>query len=150
MHVYGDMVMVHVQVSVCACVGECLCMFMIISHACALYGHGHVHVQYVCNVTNTGPVTGDAVVLGFVNSTDPQFPRQKLFDFTRITLTPGASKTVMLSLNADHLSVVGEDGQVSLRPAKFSVRVGDVIAPATHSFEVSGASQTIYDYSGVF
>ena len=107
-------------------------------------------VRYRCTVQNTGAVTGDAVVLGFVNSTDPQFPRQKLFDFARVTLTPGASETVMLTLNADHLSVVSENGRVSLRPAQFTVRVGDVLVPATHTFEMIGSSEQMYDYTGVF
>ena len=50
---------------------------------------------YECTVKNTGSVAGDAVVLGFVNSTEPQFPRQKLFDFERVSLQPGESKTVL-------------------------------------------------------
>ena len=49
---------------------------------------------YECTVTNTGKRAGDAVVLGFVNSTDPQYPRQKLFDFERVSLNPGETKTV--------------------------------------------------------
>ena len=41
---------------------------------------------YECEIKNTGAVKGDAVVMGFLNSTEPDFPRQKLFDFERVSL----------------------------------------------------------------
>ena len=41
------------------------------------------------------PPTRPQVVLGFVSSTDPDFPRQRLFDFTRVALAPGEQTTVL-------------------------------------------------------
>eukprot|EP00658_Telonema_sp_P-2_P038278 TRINITY_DN27498_c0_g1_i1.p1 TRINITY_DN27498_c0_g1~~TRINITY_DN27498_c0_g1_i1.p1 ORF type:complete len:236 (+),score=58.69 TRINITY_DN27498_c0_g1_i1:43-750(+) len=110
----------------------------------------HPGVEYRCNVTNTGPVAGDAVVLGFVTSSDPNFPRQKLFDFERVSLQPGQSKAVLLTVLAEHLSVVDEQGQRWLRPARFNVRVGDVIAPAERSFELIGEAQLLEDLGRFF
>jgi beta-glucosidase len=99
-----------------------------------------------CVVTNTGLVTGDAVVLGFVsNSTDPQFPLQKLFDFTRVSLAPGESKTVTLGATADHLSVVDNDGKRWLRPATLVIRVGDMVDPATATASLVGSPVMVED-----
>jgi hypothetical protein len=45
----------------------------------ALVREGAV-VEAACTVTNTGAVSGDAVVLGFINNaTSTEFPRQRLF-----------------------------------------------------------------------
>ena len=48
---------------------------------------GRNSVGYECTVTNTGQVAGDAVILGFANSTDPQYPRQKV-QVAQITKKP--------------------------------------------------------------
>jgi beta-glucosidase len=109
---------------------------------------GGARVNTTCVVTNTGDVTGDAVVLGFVsNSSDPLFPRQKLFDFARVTLSPGESRTVTLHVTAQHLSVVDDNGARWVRPAVYSVRVGDVVAPATLSLRVTGEQVLLEDIS---
>ena len=108
------------------------------------------NIQYECTVVNTGHVAGAAVVLGFVNSSDPQFPRQKLFDFERVFLHPGQSVTVLLTLTADHLSVVDDVGRRWLSPASFTVRVGDVVAPAVHSFVLQGDAIMKEDLSHIW
>ena len=36
---------------------------------------------FECTVKNTGSREGDAVVLGFVSASDPEFPAKRLFDF---------------------------------------------------------------------
>merc|ERR1712048_974150 len=107
-------------------------------------------IAYECTVTNAGKMPGDAVVLGFVNSTDPQFPRQKLFDFERVALQSGETKTVLLTITAEHLSVVDAEGRRLLRPASFMVRVGDVVKPVTHRFTVAGDLALLEDYSNVW
>lgn len=107
-------------------------------------------MDYMCTVTNTGAVTGDAVVLGFINSTEPQFPKQKLFDFARVTLAPGASQTVLLTVAPSAFSVVDQDGRQSIQPSVYTVRVGDVVTPAMHTFETFGNAHLLDDYSGIF
>ena len=107
-------------------------------------------IQYACTVKNTGPVSGDAVVLGFVNSTDPQFPRQRLFGFERVTLMVGESKTVLLTVDAKHLGIVDSKGRRWLNTGSFTVAVGDVIAPTSHTFMVTGVAPVLLeDYSSV-
>lgn len=102
---------------------------------------------YSCTVRNTGAAAGDAVVLGFANSSDPQFPRQKLFDFDRVRLAPGEATTVRLAAPAGAFSVVDDAGARWLRPARVAVRVGDVVAPAVRAFELTGGALLLEDYA---
>lgn len=88
--------------------------------------------------------------MGFANSTEPQFPRQKLFDFEKVLLQPGQSKTVLLTVTAESLSVVDEDGRRWLREASFTVAVGDVLEPALHTFVVKGEPQLLDDTSRLY
>ena len=89
-------------------------------------------------VANTGARQGEVVVLGFVQSSHREFARQKLFDFQRITLAPAESATLQLRAAPDTLAVVDSEGRAWLRPAQITVRIGDVLAPATASFELAG------------
>ena len=100
-----------------------------------------------CTVKNTGNRSGDAVVLGFVNSTAAAFPRQRLFDFERVTLAPGAEVTVSLNATAEDLSVVDERGRRWLPPAQFVLRVGDVVAPVSLGIELLGPPLLLEDLS---
>jgi beta-glucosidase len=105
-------------------------------------------VSRTCTVKNTGQRTGDAVVLGFLtNATDPDFPRQKLFDFARVSLAPGASTSVTLVATAEHLSSVDRAGRRWLRPSTFVVRVGDVVTPATATLQLTGEPVILEDLS---
>lgn len=63
-------------------------------------GHALSPASYIINVTNTGAVASDCVVLGFLNSTDPDAPLQELFDFARVFVLPGQTVTVTLSVAA--------------------------------------------------
>lgn len=90
-------------------------------------------------VTNTGDLSGEVVVLGFVTSSHPRFPRQKLFDFQRVgPLAPGESVAASLQLprgsEAETLAVMDDHGQAWLEPAQFTVSMGDVVAPAVFDF----------------
>jgi len=107
-------------------------------------------LEMQCTVTNTGKLSGDAVVLGFVNSTSPDFPRQRLFDFERVTVAPGAEKTVVLTADAEDLSVVDAHGRRWLRGGRFALRAGDVMAPARRDVAVHGAARLLEDLSGAF
>ena len=62
---------------------------------------GRLNVQVT--VTNTGKVAGDEIVqlyIGYPNSKAPQRPVKELKAFTRVTLAPGASQNVQLSIPA--------------------------------------------------
>ena len=97
-------------------------------------------------VSNTGNRTGDAVVLGFINSTDSQFPRQKLFDLERVKLDPGQNTTVLLTVTSEDFSVVDEAGSRWLKPSIFTVSVGDILTPARHRFVVGGEDTLLEPY----
>ena len=53
---------------------------------------------YSLNVTNTGTVASDCVVLGFINSSVAGGPISELFDFARVFLQPGETTTVHFSV----------------------------------------------------
>jgi len=62
---------------------------------------GRLNVQVT--VQNTGKVAGDEIVqlyIGYPNSTAPKRPVKELKAFTRVTLAPGASQNVQLSVPA--------------------------------------------------
>ena len=63
--------------------------------------NGRLNVQVT--VQNTGKVAGDEIVqlyVGYPNSTAPKRPVKELKAFTRVTLAPGASQNVQLSVPA--------------------------------------------------
>jgi beta-glucosidase len=86
-------------------------------------------------VTNTGTRAGDEVVLLYVRdevaSIDP--PMKRLRRFERVSLEPGASKTVTFALAARELSFVGRDDKLVLEPGAFDAMVG----PLTAQFQVT-------------
>ena len=62
---------------------------------------------------------------------------------------------MLLTITEEHLSVVDEDGRRWLRPARFGVRVGGVLQPATHMFELvadgdGDGPKLLEDLSGIF
>jgi hypothetical protein len=54
--------------------------------------------SYTVNVTNTGNVDSDCVVLGFAVGQDPDQPILELFDFARVFIAHGQTVTVTLSV----------------------------------------------------
>ena len=67
-------------------------------------------LSYRVNVTNTGTRTGDAIILALVAGPSPDYPLQRLWDFARITLTPGQSEVINFVATPHALSGVKEDG----------------------------------------
>ena len=62
---------------------------------------------------------------------------------------PGASTTVLLTIPAAKLGVVDDAGRRWLKPATFTVRVGDVLEPAVASFTVRGQPVLLEDLSAM-
>ena len=86
-------------------------------------------LAHTITVTNTGGVTSDVVVLGFLrnpNATGPaRNPVKELYNFERVKqLQPGASRTVRLSVPAQVLSLVDEHGTERLLPGRHEVEFG--------------------------
>ena len=118
-------------------------------------------IQFSVKVSNTGYRAGDAVVLGFVSMSRQRadgsssggggggggmVKKRALFDFGRVTLAAGGSTTLTLKMDAgckQAVSMVDEGGVRWVEPGRFTVSVGDGVAPATHSFLVTGTRAAI-------
>ena len=84
---------------------------------------------YRVNVTNTGSVLGDDVVLAYVTPPqqslhDPSPPIKKLFGFERVRLDVGQTAQVFFPLNSDSLLTTGQDGSKWLEPGAYRIIVG--------------------------
>lgn len=114
--------------------------------------------SYSATIKNVGKIASDYVLLGFVSSparmaTDPDEPLQELFDFARVSLAPGASTTVHLSLPASVLSHVDVHGNERVMAGSYKIelgaeRLGDRSALQS-TLTVTGAPQTLFSMSEV-
>ena len=104
-------------------------------------------VALTLNVTNTGMVASDVVVLGFVSSSvsPPGVtpPIKELFDFARIhMLSPGASEVITLGLSYRVLGHVDADGHSWLLPGTYRVAIQNEEV-VVHEFELVGEATLI-------
>jgi hypothetical protein len=84
-------------------------------------------VEYRVNVTNTGSVPADDVVLGFLTPPGAGVngvPLKQLFGFDRIHLQPGETKSVYLYPNLRDFTQVGEAGERAAVPGTYTVSFG--------------------------
>jgi beta-D-xylosidase 4 len=108
-----------------------------------------LHVQ----ATNTGMVPSDIVILGFLRSTHADAPRNKeLFGFVReVAMIPREARTVLLSVPAQVLSLVDEDGSEHLRSGRYTLEVGvegsAEMVPTRATLEVEGADVELFKTS---
>jgi beta-glucosidase len=84
---------------------------------------------YRVNVTNTGSVPGDDVVLAYVippskSLNDPSPPLKALFGFERVHLDVNQTIQVFFSLNIQSLLTVAHDGSKWLEPGSYRILVG--------------------------
>eukprot|EP00054_Salpingoeca_dolichothecata_P016810 m.99173 g.99173 ORF g.99173 m.99173 type:complete len:931 (+) comp22155_c0_seq2:48-2840(+) len=86
-------------------------------------------ISYEVNVTNTGSVVSDVVVLGFLSSASPdpeQQPLKELFGFDRVSqLKPGQTVSVRFYMPPSVLAQVNQLGQHEFVPGNYAVRFGD-------------------------
>jgi hypothetical protein len=94
------------------------------------------------NVTNTGSMAGDDVVLAFV--TPPQVPRngqtppiKQLFGFERVHLNVNETVQVFFAFNVDSLFSIARDGSKWLHPGLYRITIGKQL---THRIELHGKS----------
>ena len=92
-------------------------------------------MTYSVVVKNTGTVyTADEVILAYFkpkaetiaslsaeDSSGPPVVKKQLFAFERITLAPGASRTLRFTVNATALALVDGDGHSSLHAGEYDV-----------------------------
>jgi hypothetical protein len=84
---------------------------------------------YRVNVTNTGSVPGDDVVLAYVTPpskslNDPSPPLKALFGFERVHLDVNQTIQVFFSLKIQSLLTVAHDGSKWLEPGSYRILIG--------------------------
>ncbi len=84
---------------------------------------------YRINVTNTGSLSGDDVVLGFVipsntSINDPSPPLKRLFAFQRVHLNVNETIQVFFPLTVQSLLTIGHDGTKWLEPGSIRIVIG--------------------------
>ena len=92
------------------------------------------------NVTNTGSVLGDDVVLAFVTPPKQSFsgqtpPIKKLFGFQRVQLGVGQTAEVFFPFDVQTLLTVTHDGSKWLEPGSYQILVGKQIM---HTVQLQG------------
>ena len=85
--------------------------------------------SYRVNITNTGDMAGNDVVLAYVKPpqesfNDPSPPIKKLFGFARVYLNVGETTQVYFPLNIQSLLTVGHDGTKWLEPGIYRILIG--------------------------
>jgi len=87
-------------------------------------------VSWTVNVTNTGKIASDIVVLAFVasNATFDAVtpPIRELFDYARVhSLMPGASKVLIFGLSYRVFASIDEQGHAWLLPGKYKLAINN-------------------------
>ena len=84
-------------------------------------------LTYTITVTNTGKYTGDAVPQLYVRDMFSSVvkPERQLAAFRRLTLAPGESRRVELTVGPKQLRTLGPDYVWRVEPGKFELQLGD-------------------------
>lgn len=95
---------------------------MVTPAAIAPNGTAEVSIE----VVNTGTRPGDEIVQLYLHALAslPTRPVLELKDFARVTLAPGASRTVSFTLTPEKLAALGMDMKPVVQPGDFEVIVG--------------------------
>lgn len=104
-----------------------------------------IHSIYQVNVTNTGNVSSDLVVLGFITSpsildmeenatSQVRIPKQRLFDFERLkNVQPNETRQLKLSLEFKDISFVEEaTGVRKVTQSEWILHIGDAKETTVH------------------
>lgn len=106
-------------------------------------------VSISVSVSNTGTRPGDEVVQLYTHTpaTGITRPVKELKGFQRVTLEPGAQKTVTFKLNVNQLGFYDRDKRFVIHPGTVDVMVGNSSEnlPCQGSFEITGAVANISD-----
>lgn len=91
-------------------------------------------------VTNTGNYKGDEVVQLYLSDVEASVavPQYALKSFQRISLWPGASKTLTLNITPEMMKMVNEEGKSVLEKGEFKVFIGGSV-PSQRSLDLGAA-----------
>ena len=83
-------------------------------------------VSVKVTVTNSGKITGDEVVELYITDEKASTPRpiRQLEGFTRVSLKPGESKNIELTLEPRQFSIINNKSKRVIEPGYFTVSVG--------------------------
>ena len=109
--------------------------------------HSAAPQTHVVQVANVGDRASQVVVLAFASSGVPGAPLQTLFAFDRVALEAGESKRLRYAASAHDLSTVNDRGERHLLPGNYTIRVGDVVAPAVAELELVGEPVALPKFS---
>lgn len=84
-------------------------------------------IEVEVNVTNTGDMASDEVVLCYINDevSSVVTPVKKLVGFKRISLLPGETKTVQLVITSDAMALYDINMKRVVEPGRFTLMLGD-------------------------
>jgi len=105
-------------------------------------------LQYSVNVTNTGHVDADDVVLGFLTppgAGQNGVPLKSLFGFERVHVKAGATVTVFLYPSILDFAQVSLDGQLQVFPGEYKVHFG-VAETQSHGMGYVEAGSLLADH----
>jgi beta-glucosidase len=91
-------------------------------------------------VTNTGKVRADEVIQLYLTdvAATVTVPKYSLKGFQRVSLWPGASKTISFAVTPDMLKLINEKGEKVLEKGEFKIFVGGSL-PSQRSLELGAA-----------
>ena len=83
-------------------------------------------IEVSLTVTNTGEYKGDEVVQLYLSDdkASVEVPQQALKGFQRVSLWPGASKTVYFTLTPEMMEMINAKGEGVIEPGSFTIHVG--------------------------
>jgi beta-glucosidase len=93
-------------------------------------------------VTNTGKVGGDEVVEAYLKTPQPNGPVHSLVGFERVTLLPGTTHEVKISIDPRSLSSVDDQGNRVILAGKYSLTLGGAQPAETEAHAEAGFTIT--------
>ena len=113
----------------------------------ALADDKQADIALTINVTNSGSVRSDVVVLAFVSSSVSPAgvtpPIKELFDYARVhRLAPGATESIVFGLSYRVLTHIDDKGAAWLLPGKYAIKIQNE-EEIVHEFELVGEATMI-------
>jgi len=98
------------------------------------------------SVTNTGSMGGDEVVEAYLKTPQKNGPIHSLVAFDRVSIAPGTSKEVTLTIDPRSLSSVDDQGNRSILPGSYLLSVGgaqpeETSAKSEAGFTITGTKE---------
>jgi len=94
------------------------------------------------SVTNTGTVAGDEVVEAYLTTPQEGGPIHSLVGYQRVTLEPGVSKEVKITIDPRSLSSVDDQGNRSILAGKYTLTLGGAQPQETEAKSEAGFTIT--------